>query len=419
MNSSNDPMSVAFLVDDLATWVAQGRQPAGIQRVVSELLDTASRLPGIRPWPALLSEGIGPDRTPRLILIDAQSLGWERHQGPASLRLRSLRAGRAVAARLPIPRSIRDRMRSAYRDLEVRVGQIRQVNEPVAPEPDLLIVAGSFWMHAETPGRILRLGERGLRVRMIVHDLFPITNPEWVTPEVPAEFGLALDEILSVCDRIVVLSEYVAAAVRARYPRRSASVVLAVPTLAAHARKSGDPRLATAESPVRGEFILAVGAVEPRKNYRVILDAWALARRDGRLANVSLAIVGRRGRLAHDIEEEIARDSEKLGIRRIERANDDEVETLYRDCIATVHASWAEGFGLPARESVVRGIPTIMSSGIPADGLPEGTFRVFDPADAHALSELMADAVQAGHVRTPIDVSTGTGWEPVLHALVD
>jgi glycosyltransferase involved in cell wall biosynthesis len=98
---------------------------------------------------------------------------------------------------------------------------------------------------------------------------------------------------------------------------------------------------------------------------------------------------------------------------------DAQVDALYRDCLATVHASWAEGFGLPARESVVRGIPTLMSSTIPRDGLPDGTYALFDPADPAALAALVLDVVERRPARTPIALGPGTGWEPVLSALVD
>jgi glycosyltransferase involved in cell wall biosynthesis len=159
--------------------------------------------------------------------------------------------------------------------------------------------------------------------------------------------------------------------------------------------------------------------VEPRKNVRAIVDAWRIVRADPRAAGVRLVIAGRRGWRSDEIEAEIARDGERLGIVRLDHVSDAQVDALYRDCLATVHASWAEGFGLPARESVVRGIPTLMSSAIPRDGLPDGTYALFDPADPDALAALILDAIERRPGRTPIALGAGTGWEPVLSALVD
>ncbi len=168
-----------------------------------------------------------------------------------------------------------------------------------------------------------------------------------------------------------------------------------------------------------GPFVLSLSTVEPRKNVGAILDAWRIVRADPRTSGVRLVIAGRRGWKTEDLESRIARDGERLGIVRLDHLTDAQVDALYRDCLATVHASWAEGFGLPARESVVRGIPTLMSSTIPRDGLPDGTYALFDPTDPTSLAALITDVIATRPARTPIALGTGTGWEPVLSALVD
>jgi len=419
MNGQSRPRSVAILIDDLARWLAEGHNPTGIQRVASELLDTAYATPGIRPWPAVCLGGHDPEDRLELVEISRDSLRWETHSGRAPIRLRFLRRARAVISRLPMPRPLRESAKVTYGRLALRFAGIRRESRSAPERADLLLVPGGFWLHSETPRRVRRLAEQGLSVRVIVYDLFPVSNPEWVTPGIPQVFGDALEEVVPACDRIVTLSQLVADGVIARYPGAAGSVRVAVPTLKAHAPKRGTARVDAAAAPVPGPYILALSTVEPRKNYRAILDAWRLAREDDRLADAWLAIVGRCGWTADDIEAEIARDGHRFHIQRIDRASDEEVDALYRDCLATVHASWAEGFGLPARESVVRGIPTLMSSTIPRDGLPDGTYRVFDPTDARGLAALMVDAVLAGHVRTPIALGEGTGWEPVLSALLD
>lgn len=418
MSGATPSRSVAILVDDLATWLSSGLRPTGIQRVVSELLLAAYATPHIDAWPAICLGGTEPDDRIELVRIARDSLAWEGRRGPASVRLRYLRWARAVLRRLPLPVTFRERTKAAYERLALRLAGIRSETRAEAERAELLLVPGGFWMHPETPLRIRRLAEAGLSVRMIVYDVFPATHPEWVPSDYPRHFEQALDAIVPVCDVVVVLSKLVSEDVAARYPDSASAIRIAVPRLEAHAPRS--PELTDASAaPVEGAFILALSTVEPRKNYRAILDAWRIAREDPRIAEASLAVVGRRGWMAEEIEAEIERDGERLRIRRLERATDGEVEALYRECLATVHASWAEGFGLPVRESVVRGIPTLMSSGIPQDGLPAGSFSVFDPADVNALASLMVKAIVGGHVRTPITLANGTGWEPVLSALIE
>jgi glycosyltransferase involved in cell wall biosynthesis len=407
---------VAILVDDLVTWRASGLQPTGIQRVVYELLDTAYARTDIRAWPAV-SVGGGPaGEQLRLAEIDPDDLRGETPQVSVSLRLRSLRLARRAVGRLPLPRPVRRRVKTAYAWFALGLGGIRAVRYSAPDAPGLLLVPGAFW-GGSSANLIDRVAGLGVPVRMIVYDLLPLRDPEWFLPQWCREFEEALDMLAPACDRIVTLSEEVAGQVAERYPASAGRIRVAVPSLGAHAPRSG--ALSDLRAPVAGPFLLALGTVEPRKNHRVILDAWRLAREDPRAAGTRLVIAGRRAWKADHIEADIARDAERLGIIRLFHATDPVVEALYRDCLATVHASWAEGFGLPARESVVRGIPTLMSSTIPRDGLPDGTYRLFDPRDPAHLAAEMIEAIVAGLIRTPVSVGEGTGWEPVLSALVD
>jgi glycosyltransferase involved in cell wall biosynthesis len=283
--------------------------------------------------------------------------------------------------------------------------------------PAILISPGGFG-NRELATRLTRFATEGIPVRVIVYDLYPVTNPEWCVPDLVHTFAVAFDRLMPVADRVVTLCREVADQVAARYPQVEGRLRVAVPTLEAHAPRPAPDRSAV-PSPVDGPFLLALSTVEPRKNVGAILAAWRMVRADPRAAGVRLVIAGRRGWKTEDVEAEIARDGERLGIVRLDHVTDAQVDALYRDCLATVHASWAEGFGLPARESVVRGIPTLLSSTIPRDGLPEGTYALFDPTDPARLAELMTDVIVERPARTPIALGPGTGWEPVLSALVD
>jgi glycosyltransferase involved in cell wall biosynthesis len=410
--------SVAILVDDLATWIVTGHQPTGIQRVVSELLDTAAARTDVDSWPAVSLAGPGPDADVRLVEVDRDSLRWEGPDGGLRLRRWYLQLVRRVVRRAPLPARLRGGARLVYLRLALSIGGIRARSKG-GRRAELLLVPGGFWS-GDSAARIRNLAASGTKVRVIVYDLFPVRNPEWCDPHLCSDFAEALAVIVSVADRIVTLSDQVAGQLTADYPTLGEKVTTAVPALTAHTS-----RRAAGRSPrplhVPRPYLLAVGTVEPRKNHRVILDAWRIAREDPRMAHAWLAVVGRHGWMADDIEAEIARDGGRTNIVRLAHTTDDELEALYDGCHATVHASWAEGFGLPVRESIVRGIPTLMSATIPRDGLAVGSYLPFDPADARGLASLITDLLLTEQVRAPSTprASDGTGWEPVLAALVD
>jgi glycosyltransferase involved in cell wall biosynthesis len=411
--------SVAILVDDLATWIVTGHQPTGIQRVVSELLDTAAARTDVDSWPAVSLAGSGPDADVRLVEVDRESLRWEGPDGGLRLRRRYLQLVRRILRRAPLPARLRGGARLVYLRLALAIGGIRSSRSTGGRRADLLLVPGGFWS-GDSAARIRSLAARGTKVRVIVYDLFPVRNPEWFDPRLCSDFAEALAVVVSVADRIVTLSDEVAKQLTDEYPTLGGKITTAVPTLRAHTSRRAAGQ-SPWPSPVPRPYLLAVGTVEPRKNHRVILDAWRIAREDPRMAHASLVVVGRHGWMADDIEAEIARDGGRMNIVRLAHTTDDELEALYDGCHATVHASWAEGFGLPVRESIARGIPTLMSATIPRVGLADGSYLPFDPADARGLASLITDLLLTERVRaasTP-RASDGTGWEPVLAALVD
>jgi glycosyltransferase involved in cell wall biosynthesis len=410
--------SVAILVDDLATWVVSGLQPTGIQRVVSELLDTALARTDIQAWPAVSGPDDAASGLPTLAEVTRASLRWDARRPEVGLRLGALRRARATVAGLPLPWRLRRAAREVYVRATLSAGGVARAGAGApTPAPDILVAPG-YVASRDEAHRLGRLADAGMRPRVIVYDLYPLTNPDWCVPGMDRGFDEAMRTLVPVVERVVTLSGEVAGQVASRYPDLAGRLRVAVPTLEAHAPRPAPGRDAVPPV-VDGPYLLALSTVEPRKNIRAILDAWRIVRADPRAAGVQLVVAGRRGWRSEEIEAEIARDGAALGIVRLDHVTDAQVDALYRDCLATVHASWAEGFGLPARESVVRGIPTLMSSTIPRDGLPDGTYALFDPADPAAFAALVLDVVERRPARTPIALGPGTGWEPVLSALVD
>jgi len=304
-----DLPSVAILVDDLAMWVVSGLQPTGIQRVVLALLETAYERPDIRCWLAVSFGGLTHDDRLRLLEVRRESVRGQAQGQQRTGRQRLLGLSGRILRRVPMPPRVRLFARHTYARLALSVGGIRTERRPGGDLPDLLLLPGVFWSGGAA-SRAVRLATQGVRTRMIVYDLFPIQFPDWVVPEFTREFTEALDAIVPIADRIVTLSAQVADLVAGRYPEVSSRVSVGVPTLKAHAPSILAQGTETEPpAPVLGPFLFALSTVEPRKNHRVILDAWRLARRDPRLSEAWLVIAGRHGWKTDDIEAEIARDA--------------------------------------------------------------------------------------------------------------
>ena len=165
-----------------------------------------------------------------------------------------------------------------------------------------------------------------------------------------------------------------------------------------------EARLAELKLP-RG-YILAVGTIEPRKNYQVLLAAYTLLRE--RDADVPpLVLVGRKGWLYTDIFESIAAHPYSSSIFHLEGIYDEGLALLYHGAGVLVTPSHYEGFGLPGLEALNCGCPIILSD---RGSLPEiaGDAGILLPPDepeawAEAIFQVLSDSekrqlmIEAGH----------------------
>jgi glycosyltransferase involved in cell wall biosynthesis len=124
-----------------------------------------------------------------------------------------------------------------------------------------------------------------------------------------------------------------------------------------------------------GEYVLAVGTLEPRKN---LAHAAAAAQRAG----VELRVAGARG----------WGDVTMNGIRWLGEVDDDELARLYRGARALVYPSLYEGFGIPILEAMQAGTPVVTSRGGATEEVAGGAAVLVDPDDASSIAEGLAEA---------------------------
>ena len=111
-------------------------------------------------------------------------------------------------------------------------------------------------------------------------------------------------------------------------------------------------------------FILAVGTVEPRKNYPRLLGAYRALR-----AHVpdapDLVIAGRPGWAYGDTLDRIRSEP---GVRYLGHVDEPTLSALYESAAVLAFPSLYEGFGLPLLEAMARGLPAVVGA---AGALPE------------------------------------------------
>jgi glycosyltransferase involved in cell wall biosynthesis len=132
-------------------------------------------------------------------------------------------------------------------------------------------------------------------------------------------------------------------------------------------------------------YILSVGTIQPRKNYRRLIQAFARLKLD-----VSLVIAGGQGWSYETVYDEAQKQGVAERVYFPGFVAEADLPALYSAASLFVYPSLYEGFGLPILEAMACGVPVIASnqSSLPevvgSDGL------LVDPYDVEAMAEAMA-----------------------------
>ena len=128
-------------------------------------------------------------------------------------------------------------------------------------------------------------------------------------------------------------------------------------------------------------FVLAVGTIEPRKNYPRLLAAYRALR--ARIDTPPLVIAGRPGWAYGDTLEKIRAEP---GVRYLGHVDEPTLSALYESAGVLAFPSLYEGFGLPLLEAMARGLPAVVGE---TGALPElaGEVAVLvDPEDVDGIA---------------------------------
>jgi glycosyltransferase involved in cell wall biosynthesis len=235
-----------------------------------------------------------------------------------------------------------------------------------------------------------------------VHDLAYRLRPQEVPWQQRLYLGTLVPKALRQSAALLVPSQATRADLLGEYP-------LAGLADRVHVVGEGAPQLPPpGELPGHLEpgFLLAVGTVEPRKNYPRLLDAYALLRRRRGAAAPRLVIAGRTG---WNVDGLVGRLRAEPGVLHLEGPSDATLAALYEGAAALAFPSLYEGFGLPLLEAMARGVPAVVAR---AGALPElaaGAAVEVDPLDPEAIAaglqqvlddpDLRARLAAAGRVR--------------------
>jgi len=133
-------------------------------------------------------------------------------------------------------------------------------------------------------------------------------------------------------------------------------------------------------------YIIYVGALQPRKNLDVLLDAFEYLRRDATHKDVGLVIAGDFGWLYQDFIEK-AKQRERVSV--IGKFETKDLPSLISGAEAFVLPSLYEGFGLPILEAMACGVPVVAADNSSLIEIVGDSGMLFEACNSEILSNTL------------------------------
>jgi glycosyltransferase involved in cell wall biosynthesis len=370
---------------------ARRRAPSGIDRVEAAYVARWLAAPAASVTFCARAPWGGYAAVPRGMVADAAAAlaaAWAGGARAEAARRAALRIGRLSDLRLAVGRGR------------------RRLREVLAREGRTLFLLVSHRL-MERPEPIAALRAAGAAFIPLVHDLIPVTHPEYARPGVAMQHLRRLDTVASMADGVIVNSAATAAVLRPHLVAQDGAPPLVVAPLGIELADAPAGRRPLPADP----YFVAIGTIEPRKNHLLLLHLWRdFAARWGPAAP-RLVLVGRRGWENENVVDLLERCALLRGlVTEAGALPDADVAALLRGARALLFPSFAEGYGLPLAEALACGTPAICSD-LPALREVGGQVPEYlDPVDGAGWRRMILDYAAPESRNRTAQIARLRGW---------
>jgi glycosyltransferase involved in cell wall biosynthesis len=202
---------------------------------------------------------------------------------------------------------------------------------------------------------------RRMKVRPVfmVHDLIPITHPEFCRPGELEKHRIRMLTVLDLARGVITNSQSTLDALSAFAGTQGALL----PASTAAFLSPPDLISASELRPADRPYFVVLGTIEPRKNHLLLLNVWKRMIEQMGDQVPLLVVIGQRGWECENVVDLLERCESLHGhVLELSTCSDAKLATWLRNAQALLFPSFVEGFGLPLVEALACGTPVIASN---------------------------------------------------------
>lgn len=270
----------------------------------------------------------------------------------------------------------------------------------------MLLNASGHLLHA--PRAIAAARAAGARFVPILHDVLPLTHPEYSPPSGERRCRQRMELVAEQADGAILVS----AAARDASAAWLRGAGLRCPPMGVAHPGLDLPWLDQAPAPpppARPAFVV-LSTLAPRKNHLLLLQLWKeLCQRDDA---PDLLLIGRRGWENASAFQLLDRADFRGRVHELGRLGDAEAAARLRGATALLFPSLAEGYGIPLAEALAMGVPAVASDIPPFQEIGGAVPDFLDPLDGPGWRQAVLDYAAPGSPRRAAQMARLPHWRP-------
>jgi len=282
--------------------------------------------------------------------------------------------------------------RMNFRDFHYPVEAINFFwNRLLFPPLDFFFKKSLDLTHSPTP---LILPTRGKKI-ISVHDLFFVDSPEMTDKDTRKNFPKRVSASIQKADGVIAVSRFVKDQLLNRFVIDEDKVKViyhGTDTDFYYGVPASRLDRVIKKHALPSDFLLFVGAIEPRKNLTSLIKALKIVHK--KYSKISLVIAGRKGSDYPKVQALILKNQLEGWVKILDYLPREEVRCLYSLASLFVFPSLCEGFGLPLLEAMAGRLPLVVSGVSALPEIAEDAALYFDPNSPESIAGRIVEALQ-------------------------